>query len=143
MVFFCNISEDYKKKQQDADDNTQSMASLKWSTAELKVVSMSSMKPRPLPLMKPRPLPLMKPRLLSLHLYHYCRTSTMIFSSFLIRMGFHWLLHVFKKYIVGEKKESTIKFEDTGCKVGLKFLFSNFRLLSLKTFDVIVHESDR
>ncbi|XP_078311676.1 inositol 1,4,5-trisphosphate-gated calcium channel ITPR2-like [Crassostrea virginica] len=31
-------SEDYKKKQQDGDDNTQSMASLKWSTAELKVI---------------------------------------------------------------------------------------------------------
>ena len=85
--FFCNISEDYKKKQQDGDDNTQSMASLKWSTAELKVVSMSSMKPRPLPLMKPRPLPLMEPRPLPLHLTHYCHTSTIIFASFLICMG--------------------------------------------------------
>lgn len=91
--FFCNISEDYKKKQQDGDDNTQSMASLKWSTAELKVVSMSSITPRTLPLMKPRPLPL--------HLSHYCRTSTIIFSSFLIRIGYHMYL---KKNIVGKKR---------------------------------------
>lgn len=32
------LTENYKKKQMSGDDNTQSMASLKWSTAELKEV---------------------------------------------------------------------------------------------------------
>lgn len=33
------ISETYKKKQLDGDDNIQSMAALKWTTAEFRVVS--------------------------------------------------------------------------------------------------------
>lgn len=37
--FLHCISETYKKKQLDGDDNIQSMAALKWTTAEFRVVS--------------------------------------------------------------------------------------------------------
>lgn len=38
-LVFTYISETYKKKQLDGDDNIQSMAALKWTTAEFRVVS--------------------------------------------------------------------------------------------------------
>lgn len=38
-LVFTYIPETYKKKQLDGDDNIQSMAALKWTTAEFRVVS--------------------------------------------------------------------------------------------------------